>query len=267
MTFRPDPHTLPIFGEANRRLGQIEQAEGVTVLFACESGSRAWGFPSPDSDYDVRYIYVHPTARYVGLNPPRDVIERDPDGEWDVDGWDLRKALSLLLKGNATLAEWLNSPIVYRENSLVAPRLRDLIKRHASAERSARHYYGMTNKCYLGDIANPGEANLKKYLYAVRGALCLDWIARYDEVPPMDVPRLLSHLVIATSARAAIDELLARKRVTGELGKGERIPPLDALIEANLAWAKSRGFDQIGIDPQFASETEALLLDVLGVPI
>src|SRR4030095_590913 len=96
------------------KLADIERAEDVRILFAVESGSRAWGFPSPDSDYDVRFLYVHKADWYLSIDPRRDVIELPIEGEFDINGWDLRKALQLLIKSNPVLLEWLRSPVLYR---------------------------------------------------------------------------------------------------------------------------------------------------------
>ena len=95
-------------------LARIEEEHDVRIVFACESGSRGWGFSSPDSDYDVRFIYAHDLDWYLTVFPGRDVIELPIDDVYDVSGWDLRKALGLLRNGNATLVEWLSSPVVYR---------------------------------------------------------------------------------------------------------------------------------------------------------
>lgn len=97
-------------------LAEIEKLHNVKILYACESGSRAWGFPSPDSDYDARYLYIRPLESYLKLFPERDVIEGPIDEVKDFVGWDLQKALKLLMKGNAPLIEWVRSPIVYKDN-------------------------------------------------------------------------------------------------------------------------------------------------------
>ncbi len=81
-------------------LAEIEAQENVRIVYACESGSRAWGFPSSDSDYDVRFIYLHPLEWYLSIEKRRDVIERPITGVLDVNGWDLRKALQLFRKSN-----------------------------------------------------------------------------------------------------------------------------------------------------------------------
>lgn len=284
MSFTAPQLPLEVYGEANMRLGKIEAEHNATILLAVESGSRAWGFPSPDSDNDVRFFYVRPLSHYVGLAESRDVIETPIDGLWDVNGWDLRKALQLLVKGNATVAEWLASPLIYREHGPFPYRLRDLIKRHASEEASARHYYGLTSKCYAGEIKNRPtkleideagangqifkgltKVNLKKYFYAIRGACAIAWIERYSEIPPMTLPALLAQDIIPAPARAEVNRLLGVKATMGEVGEGYRIAALDEFIEASLGWVKARGFDSLQPSPLFAQEANQLLLDALGV--
>ncbi len=284
MSFHAPELTREAFGEGNSRLGKIEAEENVTVLFAIESGSRAWGFPSPDSDYDVRFFYVRPLSHYMGLTPPRDVIERKIDGLWDVNGWDLRKALQLLVKGNATVAEWLSSPLIYREHGPLPYKLRDLIKRNASPAASARHYYGLTRTCYQGEIScRPTSAqvdravetgatikgiltvNLKKYFYAIRGACAIAWIRRYDEVPPMTLPALMSHDIMPSDVRTKVNEMMTQKATMGEFGHGTRIAVLDDFIEAQLAWVAENGMDKMPDDPAFAADANQLMLDALGV--
>ena len=128
-----DPEVRRRIGD---RLAEIEQRESVRILLAVESGSRAWGFPSPDSDYDVRFLYARPRDWYLAVDSRRDVIECPIENVLDVNGWDIRKALQLLLKANPVLAEWLNSPIRYREDALVVAALRELAM-HAGFRRSA----------------------------------------------------------------------------------------------------------------------------------
>ena len=96
--------------------GAIEREQDTRLLFAVESGSRAWGFASPDSDYDVRFVYKRGMREYVRMREQRDVIELPIIGDLDINGWDIVKALTQFRKSNPSLLEWLHSPIVYREN-------------------------------------------------------------------------------------------------------------------------------------------------------
>ena len=127
-------------------LQRLEFDHDVKVLFACESGSRGWGFASPDSDYDVRFIYVNRLSWYLTVESGRDVIEQPISGDLDVNGWDLRKTLQLLRQSNPTLLEWLRSPIVYREEAETVARLRALAEDGFSAVRGYHHYVSMAKK-------------------------------------------------------------------------------------------------------------------------
>lgn len=123
--------------EIQQRIAAIESEHGVRVLFACESGSRGWGFASPDSDYDVRFVYVHPLPWYLQVSPQRDVIELPISDVLDINGWELRKALGLLKKGNATLVEWLDSPVVYRADGPFLDAIRAAARQTHRPERAA----------------------------------------------------------------------------------------------------------------------------------
>lgn len=266
-----------VYGEANIKLGKIEAEEDVTILFAVESGSRAWGFPSPDSDNDVRFFYSRPASKYLGLEYPKDTIERPVNDIWDLNGWDIRKALQLLVKGNATPAEWLSSPLIYREHGPVPYKLRTLIRKHASPASSAKHYYGLTNTCFKKDIekgvpvdgarAFPDfpKVNQKKYLYAVRGALALSWIEKFGVIPPMSMPALLAEDICSWDERSLIQQITDRKKTMGEFGDAERIPILDRFISGTLEWVKTTGMDKSEVSPEFVRDANALLLEALGI--
>ena len=147
-----------------RKLNEIERAENVRILLAVESGSRAWGFASPDSDYDVRFIYVRPKTDYLRLEPIRDVIEYPLDDVLDINGWDLSKVLRLLRKSNPTLFEWFSSPIVYRETAF-ANEFRSVMLRYFSSKRGLSHYLSMAISNYR-EYLKGGMVRAKKYFYA-----------------------------------------------------------------------------------------------------
>lgn len=262
--------TAPVLKDADKaeaamRLGRIEAEEGVTILIAVESGSRAWGFPSPDSDFDVRFIYTRPITDYLLFKPPKDVITRPIDGVWDLEGWDVRKAMGLLAKGNATVAEWLQSPLIYREMGPFPYLLRDLIKRYASIDRSLRHYYGLTKTCYNGEMLNRVEVNYKKYFYAVRGAMAIAWIRAYKEVPPMTLPELTSTSVMPDAVRTEVVRLERIKATMSEVGRGPRIDVLDAFILDQIGYGKQAAEQVLPDDAGVQGECEKLMLGALGV--
>ena len=96
------------------KLSQIEERENIRILYACESGSRAWGFASSDSDYDVRFIYVRPKEFYLKLENTCDTLECELNEIYDISGWDLKKMLRLLNRSNPSIFEWAASPLVYK---------------------------------------------------------------------------------------------------------------------------------------------------------
>jgi predicted nucleotidyltransferase len=216
------------------RLAAAAAEEGVRVFYAAESGSRAWGFSSPDSDFDVRFVYVHPRDWYVTLAEERDVIERPLDARLvDLAGWDIRKALRLLLKSNPALYEWLVSPIVYVDSPLRAE-LKALFEAAALPRAVAHHYWSIARGQWRSHIEGRDEVRLKKYLYVVRPLLSLAWVARHKGPPPMAIDDLLDGSDLPPAPRRAVAALLAAKRATPELGAMPPIADIDAWAAAEL---------------------------------
>ena len=222
--------------EIQRRIDAIAREEGIEVLFAIESGSRAWGFPSSDSDYDVRFVYVHPRDWYLSLQPGRDVIERPIVDDFDVSGWDLRKALNLMLKSNPVLLEWLTSPIRYRWTER-AERLRTLAQQATYQTPCAHHYWKLARRQWEPDA---GEIKIKRYLYTLRAALALHWLDQKEgQPPPMNVFDLLDGVSLSAGANDALLKLIARKAQGRERGVIAKDPALDAVIDGAFAWAEA----------------------------
>ncbi len=219
-----------------RRLGVIQTTNEVRILLAVESGSRAWGFHSPDSDYDARFIYVRSEDAYLSLEQPRDVIEAPIDGLFDVNGWDLGKALRLMIKGNSVVHEWLASPHVYFAFEKFAEALSPVARAWRNAYADAYHYHGLLSTQRARFITGREQVNLKKYFYVVRPALALQWLQERSDPPPMDLPSLLAGVDLPTAAANALEQLRAAKRSSSEMGVGSRIPDLDNYIEAQAQW-------------------------------
>lgn len=216
-----------------QELRLIEQTRGVWVLYACESGSRAWGFASPDSDFDVRFLYVHPLDWYLSIEDRRDVIEEMLPGDLDLSGWELRKALRLLRKSNPTLLEWLHSPVVYEQNEAFISELRALAARCFSPRSGFAHYFSMARGNYQHHLR--GETvKLKKYLYVLRPIFAAQWIERGLGLPPVEFAQLLDVLAPSGPLRKAIEELLESKRAAGELFSAPPIVPIQEFIVAEL---------------------------------
>jgi len=231
--------------EIQARLQGIEIEEQIRIVYACESGSRAWGFPSADSDYDVRFIYLHPRDWYlsVDLERKRDVIERVIDGQLDINGWDLRKALQLSRKGNPPLMEWLGSPIVYLEEFTVAEQMRDLMSRYYSPVACLYHYLHMARGNYRDYLKGP-MVWVKKYFYVLRPLLAIKWIEQGLGVVPTEFQVLVDEVVDSSELKDEIGKLVAVKRRGEELERGPRIERISEFIEDELVRLESKQFEQ-----------------------
>jgi predicted nucleotidyltransferase len=224
-----------VIDAVRRELAAVEAAEGVRVLYAVESGSRAWGFASADSDYDVRLVYVHRPAWYLSIDrdEQRDVIERQLPGDIDLSGWDLRKALRLFARSNPPLVEWLDSPVVYHEADGLADRLRGLLRTFYSPAAALHHYLRMAQNNWHA-YCRRDRVRLKKYLYVLRPLLAARWIEQ-DRGP---VPMLFRSLFVTVADRpdllTEIEALLVRKTAGGELGEGPRIGPIHEFAATEL---------------------------------
>ncbi len=212
-----------------QELKNIETRYNVKILYACESGSRAWGFPSADSDYDVRFLYVHPLNWYLSIFNKRDVIELPVNDLLDINGWDLKKALNLLRKSNPVLLEWLNSPIVYTANAEALVPLRKLAKTAFLPRSACYHYLGMARTANA-KLADTLRIRPKTYFYILRPLFCCTWIIERLQPPPMGFEELLNTHLTPGILRKKIDDLLEIKRQSHESDTIERSPELDNYI-------------------------------------
>lgn len=220
------------------KLSALETEYDVRILFAIESGSRAWGFPSPDSDYDVRFIYAHQPDWYLSIEPGRDVIELPIEGDWDINGWDIRKALGLLIKPNPVMLEWLSSPIRYRWNTSLCERLTRFADKTTFGESCLHHYRNLAVKQWDKHVGDNVDVSLKKYFYILRPALAISWIKQNPMVqPPMNLQALVEGQSLENELINKIEELLVLKSAAKEIGRGKRIPLIDSFIQEQISWA------------------------------
>lgn len=220
------------------KLTALEAKYDVQILFAIESGSRAWGFPSPDSDYDVRFIYAHQPDWYLSIEPKRDVIELPIDGDWDINGWDIRKALGLLIKPNPVMLEWLSSPIQYRWNEVVCERLKTFAAKTTYGESCLHHYRNLATKQWDKHVRDNTDVNLKKYFYILRPALAISWIKHVPNTPPpMNLHELVAGQNLSSGLIGHIETLLDLKSKAKEIGCGQRIAMIDDFIQEQMQWA------------------------------
>jgi predicted nucleotidyltransferase len=212
---------------------QIEIQENLAVFYACESGSRAWGFPSQDSDFDVRFLYVRPMDWYLSIAEKRDVIERPLTDQLDINGWDLKKALGLFRKSNPPLLEWLDSPLIYQEKFTVAAQMRELAKTYYSPSACIYHYLHMAQG-NVREYLKGDRVWVKKYFYVLRPILAIKWIEQGYGVAPTSFGVLLERVVPAGELKDKITELIEQKSLGDELDYGARIPAISDFIAAEL---------------------------------
>lgn len=223
------------------KLSDIEQEQQVRILYACESGSRAWGFASADSDYDVRFIYTRQAEDYLSICERKDVIELPVNEVLDIGGWDIRKALQLFLKSNAPLYEWLQSPVVYREASGLKDELMSLAPAYFSSRAGCHHYLSMAANAFEHELQGE-NVRMKKYFYALRPALACLWIVKNRTVPPMQFEELRT-LVEDGAWHIAVDKLLVRKQEANEKTVIAHIPLLHEWLKETLAFCKQQSAD------------------------
>jgi len=217
-----------------RTLAHIADEQSVQLHYACESGSRAWGFASEDSDFDVRFIFARPLDNYLSLKPRRDVIELPISDDLDVNGWDIFKACRLLQKSNPPLLEWLDSPTVYIEDTDLAQRLRDQASEHFSARACCEHYRSMAQSNYESYVADHDVVIRKKYLYILRPIACIRWMLTHNTFAPTVFADVLSGVDLSSDVHREIELLLHDKRKNHEMGVAPANPTLDAFIRGQL---------------------------------
>lgn len=233
-----------IMARIQAEMARLEAEDDVRVLYACESGSRAWGFASPDSDWDVRFIYARRVDWYLSINVEarRDVIERPIVDDLDLNGWDIRKALGLLHKSNPPLLEWLGSPIVYEDRFGCHEMLLSAAERCFSPIACAYHYKQMAKRNFEAYLR--GESvRLKKYLYVLRPLLAVRWIEAGRGAVPTELAPVLEAQFPSGDVRMDVDQLLRMKTEGGEMSEGPRFKYLHAWIESEMARLSTMEFD------------------------
>ena len=226
---------VPVRVEILRRIERAEREHGVRVLLAVESGSRAWGFESPNSDYDARFVYARAARWYlaVDVEDKRDVIEYPIVDDIDLNGWDVRKALRLFARSNPAFVEWIQSPIVYLERGGFAARVRSLLPLVYSGVRGVHHYRSMAKTNYRGYL-RADRVPLKKYFYVLRPLLSVRWLERYGRPAPIEFEKLLHLLDDKPALLVDVRDLLERKKSAPEMGLAAPVASIHAFIEREL---------------------------------
>jgi len=236
-----------------QKLREIERQENVCIFYACESGSRAWGFPSADSDYDVRLLYIHPCDWYLSIEDRRDVIERPLVENIDLSGWEIRKALRLFRKSNPPLLEWLRSPIVYQQKFSVIDKFRDLMSVYYSPENCFHHYLHMAERIFREHLM--GETvKAKRYFYVLRPLLGCRWIEAGLGPVPMEFGILVDKMISSQTLKKEIFSLMERKRSGQELDSEQKISSINGFIESEFEHLKN----QTNLRPSLPNEDDML---------
>jgi hypothetical protein len=248
-----------IRGSIITRLHEIEAEHEIEILYAVESGSRAWGLESADSDYDIRFIYRHELKWYLNILPQKDVIEYPEANLLDISGWDLRKTLFLLNKSNPTLFEWLNSPIAYIKDEKKYNLLKETSQNFFSPKSSIYHYLHMAKGNYR-DYLQGETVRIKKYFYVLRPLLSCMWIEKHTSAPPFNFHELLSEPSIVDKPLNSILNLLEKKKAGIELGNSVVIPEINYFIEKKIDY-----FTEIAADFKPSEKPQADILHKLFV--
>jgi len=216
------------------KLKLLEAEHNVRVLYACESGSRAWGFASEDSDYDVRFVYVHESDWYLSVRDRNDSMDFALDeNELDLSGWDFRKALGLFAKSNGALLEWLHSPVVYFEDESVVPRWRELVSSVMVPKALAGHYLGLCKNVWHRSL-QAEEVSAKKYLYALRALFSAQWVMEKGTPAPVAFEALRAGLSFDSAVENRVAELVALKQAGEEFSQMPRDVLLHELLESQM---------------------------------
>lgn len=216
-----------------KELKRIEKEYDIQILYAVESGSRAWGFASQNSDWDVRFIYVHRTNWYLSIDQKKDSLEIMLPNDLDFAGWELQKTLKLFRKSNPPLLEWLRSPLIYLEQYSTIEQLRQLSNQFFKPRACTYHYLHMAEGNF-GDYLQKEQVKAKKYFYALRPILACKWIEETNTMAPMEFSELVSTQIKDESLKHAIDQLLEKKKKGNELDLQPRIDIIHQFLEDEL---------------------------------
>lgn len=253
-------------------LKQLETKHNVDILFAVEAGSRAWGFESPDSDFDIRFVFKQKDYRkYLGLNEPTETIDGfSEDRLYDWQGWDIKKALKLLRQSNPSLAEWLYTPIVYHDDGKFSKIARKLLEQSKQLKPLLYHYRSMAKSNYKKHIFDNQEVSCKKYLYVIRPAAMVFWLLKVRERNYLEI----QFEIILNDIKPLIDNELyecilkqiENKKLMIEKDKCERIKCIDDWLDGIVLDTKEFDVKEGGDEAKIKVEDcDKLLFEYLGV--
>ncbi|RNC85397.1 MAG: nucleotidyltransferase domain-containing protein [Balneola sp.] len=224
--------------EIKKELQKLEHEMEIKILYAVESGSRAWGFPSKNSDWDVRFIYIHNQEWYLSIDDKKDSYVRILPNEIDLSGWELRKTLKLFRKSNPPFMEWLDSPIVYKEDFSTISKLRKASKEYFNPKSCMYHYLSMAEGNFR-EYLKGEKVRIKKYFYVLRPVLACSWIERTNKMAPMEFETMVESEIREDNLKAEILNLLTRKKSGEELDWEPKIETIDNFLEERITYFKA----------------------------
>lgn len=214
-----------------KKLQEIEEWEKVKIIMAIESGSRVWNFGSPDSKYNVKFLYLRDQKEYFRLDEHKEVIEWNFNDTLVIEGWDFKKALNLLHSSDPSLYEWCFSPIVYRSSDAFEE-LKKIVPKYFSKKNSLYYYWNTASSNYKKHLRGH-KVQIKNYFYALRPLLAAKWIFSHNCPPPMNFSELLD-AEFPADLRVEADKLLAMKKISSKMGYALKIVVLNNYIEESL---------------------------------
>lgn len=250
------------------QLKALEKKHNIRILFAIESGSRAWGFPSINSDYDVRFVYARSKKDYFSIMQHRDVLETEImhstelDVLLDMNGWDIRKALMLAIKSNAVLIEWLQSPIKYYEDEAIVNDLIKFVHKTVNIDQLKAHYYKLMHYAWNEIEQSGSRVKIKLYCYALRPALALVWLNRLNKIPPMDIRSLYSGLGNLLDLEKDIANIIALKATACEQDIIARNYKIDTFI-TSISQYSLNDLKKIVIDKKYITKADTFFRRIL----
>jgi uncharacterized protein len=249
--------------QIQRELQLLERQHNISILYAVESGSRAWGFASTNSDWDVRFIYVHKIDWYLSIDSGRDSLEVMLPDELDFAGWELKKTLQLFRKSNPSLLEWLHSPIVYQQKGSLVPQLKSIIQSQFNPASCFHHYVHMAEGNFK-EFLTLDQVKYKKYLYVLRPILACLWIIKYNTMPPLEFSVLVNNLVQDELVLIEIAKLIERKTSSTELSFGPKNRTLNQYIDEQLLYIREYLHDLDVTHMMSSDELNTLFRDILN---
>lgn len=224
--------------EIKKELNRLEKELNIKILYAVESGSRAWGFPSTNSDWDVRFIYIHERNWYLSIDDKKDSYVKILPNDIDLSGWELRKTLKLFRKSNPPFMEWLDSPIVYKENYSTISKLRRESTQYFNPKSCMYHYLSMAEGNFR-EYLKGDRVRIKKYFYVLRPVLACMWIERTNQMAPMEFEKMVNAEITDKELKKEIDSLLARKKSGEELDLEPKIQIINDFLYEKVNYYKS----------------------------